>query len=114
MWREVQYLPSLPKKGESLMVKSIDIVGSSMAIVGSGSGFSKSQIVSPISKFSSPTTAQMSPDSTPSVFCRAMPSKVCTSLIFVFSNVPSRWAMVQFMPSEMRPRCTRPTAIRPV
>ena len=50
------------------MVKSIDMVGSSIAIVGSGSGFSKSQIVSPISKFSRPTTAQMSPELTASVF----------------------------------------------
>ena len=40
MWREVTYLPSLPKKGELLIVKSIDIVGSSMAMGGSGSGFS--------------------------------------------------------------------------
>ena len=40
MWREVTYLPSLPKKGELLIVKSIDMVGSSMAMGGSGSGFS--------------------------------------------------------------------------
>ena len=50
------------------MVKSIDIVGSSMAMGGSGSGFSASQIVSPISNFSSPMTAQMSPDPTSVVF----------------------------------------------
>ena len=40
MWREVTNLPSLPKKGESLIVKSILIVGSSIAIVGRASGFS--------------------------------------------------------------------------
>ena len=34
IWREVTYLPSLPKNGELLIVKSIDIVGSSMAIGG--------------------------------------------------------------------------------
>ena len=68
MWRLVQYLPSLPKKGESLMVKSMDIVGSSMLMGGSGSGFSKSQMVSPISKRSNPTMAQMSPDPTSCVF----------------------------------------------
>ena len=37
MWREVTYFPSLPKKGESFMVKSMLIVGSSMAMGGSGS-----------------------------------------------------------------------------
>ncbi|CUP46016.1 Uncharacterised protein [Segatella copri] len=64
MWRDVQNLPSLPKNGESLMVKSMLMVGSSTAIGGSGSGFSKSQMVSPISNFSKPITAQISPEST--------------------------------------------------
>ena len=114
MWREVQNLPSFPKKGESLMVKSILIVGSSTAIGGSGSGFSKSAIVSPISNFSRPITAQMSPESTASVFLCPIPSKVWSSLIFVRSWVPSRWQIVIFCPSFNVPRCTRPTAIRPV
>ena len=35
MWRDVQNLPSLPKNGESLMVKSMLMVGSSTAIGGS-------------------------------------------------------------------------------
>ena len=96
------------------MAKSMDMVGSSMAMVGSGSGFSKSQMVSPISKFSSPITAQMSPLSTAETLARPMPSKVWSSLIFVFSKVPSRWAMVIFMPSRTVPRCTRPMAMRPV
>ena len=104
IWREVTNLPSLPKKGESLMVKSIDIVGSSIAIGGSGSGFSKSQIVSPISNFSNPMTAQISPQSTPSVRTCPIPSKVCSSLIFVFSILPSRWAIVTCMPSFNVPR----------
>ena len=58
------------------MAKSMDMVGSSMAMVGSGSGFSKSQMVSPISKFSRPITAQMSPLSTAETLARPMPSKV--------------------------------------
>ena len=114
MWREVTNLPSLPKKGESLMVKSIDMVGSSMAIGGRGSGFSMSQMVSPISNFSRPITAQMSPQSTLSVRTWLIPSKMCNSLIFVFSSEPSRWAMVTCWPSFKVPRCTRPTAMRPV
>ena len=68
MWREVQYLPSFPKKGLSLMVKSMDIVGSSMLMAGSGSGCSASQMVSPISKCSRPMMAQMSPLDTSSIF----------------------------------------------
>ena len=114
MWRDVQYLPSFPKKGESLMVKSIDMVGSSTAIGGNGSGFSKSQIVSPISNFSSPITAQISPESTWSVLQCPIPSKVCNSLIFVRSCVPSRCQIVTGIPSHKVPRCTRPTAILPV
>ena len=54
-------LPSLPKNGESLMVNSMLMVGSSMAIFGNASGKSKSAMVSPISKPSMPTIAQMSP-----------------------------------------------------
>jgi len=49
MCLEVTNLPSLPKNGESLMEKSIDIVGSSILMVGNASGFSASQIESPIS-----------------------------------------------------------------
>ena len=64
------------KNGESLMVKSMLIVGSSMAIGGSGSGFSKSHIVSPISNFSKPMMAQMSPLLTLSVRTWPIPSKV--------------------------------------
>ena len=114
MWREVTNFPSRPKKGESLMVKSMLMVGSSMAMGGSGSGLSKSQMVSPISNPSRPTTAQMSPEETDWTFLRPSPSKVCSSLIFDFTSVPSRRARVMFMPSVSVPRCTRPTAIRPV
>lgn len=56
MCLEVTNLPSLPKNGELLMVKSMLIVGSSMEIGGRASGCSLSAIVSPISKPSMPTT----------------------------------------------------------
>ena len=49
---------------------------------GSGSGFSKSQMVSPISNFSKPMIAQMSPLETLGVFTCPMPSKVCRLLYF--------------------------------
>ena len=114
IWRDVTNLPSRPKNGESLMVKSIDIVGSSMAIGGRGSGFSKSQIVSPISNLSRPIMAQMSPLCTSDTFFRLIPSKTCNSLIFVFSIFPSRCEIDMFCPSASTPRCTLPTAIRPV
>ena len=66
------------------------IVGSSIAMVGMGSGFSASHTVSPISKFSKPTIAQMSPELTDSVRLRPSPSKVCNSLILAFSISPLR------------------------
>ena len=114
IWREVTNLPSRPKKGESLMANNILIVGSSLAIGGNASGFSKSQIVSPISKPSIPTNAQMSPEETSDTFARPIPSNVCSSLIFDFTKLPSRLAKDTFIPSLSVPRCTRPTAIRPV
>ena len=42
------------------------IVGSSIAIIGKGSGFSLDAIVSPISMLSTPTIAQISPHGTSS------------------------------------------------
>ena len=115
MWREVTYLPSLPKKGELLIVKSIDIVGSSIAMGGSGSGFSKSQIVSPISNPSMPVMAQISPQGTSSTFFLPRPSKIISSLMRVFCMVlPSRLASVTLCPAFSDPRVTLPTAMRPV
>ena len=114
MWREVTYLPSLPKNGELLMVKSIDIVGSSILIGGSGSGFSKSHIVSPISKPSIPTKAHISPHSTFSTLLLPSPSKTISSLILLLIFVtPSRFASVTFCPARSSPRVSLPTAIRP-
>ena len=88
--RDVTNFPSCPKNGEVLIVNNIDIVGSSIAIVGSGSGFKKSVIVSPISNPSIPTNAQISPDSTSSIFTRPRPSKTFSSFILTFFTDPSR------------------------
>ena len=114
MWREVTNLPSFPKNGESLMANSMLIVGSSIAIGGNASGFSKSQTVSPISKPSIPTNAQISPDETSFVFTRPKPSNTWSSLILDLNISPLRFTSVMFIPSFKVPRCTRPTAIRPV
>ncbi len=64
------------------------IVGSSIAIVGKASGFSKSAIVSPISKFSRPTAAHISPALIISTFFLPKPSKVFISLILDFKISP--------------------------
>lgn len=66
------------------MAKKHDMVGLSMAMVGGGSWFSKSQMVSPISKFSRPITAQMSPLSTAETLARPMPSQGLELLDFRF------------------------------
>ncbi|MBA7578459.1 hypothetical protein ES708_20324 [subsurface metagenome] len=58
------------------MVKSMLIVGSSTEIGFKASGSSKSAMVSPMSKFSSPITATISPDLTSFlVFSFPSPSK---------------------------------------
>ena len=113
IWRDVTNLPSFPKNGELLIVNNIDIVGSSIAIVGSGSGSLASAIVSPISKPSTPIIAQISPDWTASTFVRPSPSNTSISLIFDFTIDPSRLQSMISCPSRSSPRCTRPTAIRP-
>ncbi len=64
------------KERESLIVNNILIVGSSIAIVFNPSGFSISATVSPISKPSKPTIAQISPASTSSTFLRPKPSNM--------------------------------------
>lgn len=114
MWRDVTYFPSLPKNGESLIVNNMLIVGSSIAIGSSGSGFSKSQIVSPISNPSMPTSAQISPHSTRSTLVLLNPSNTIRSLIRVLTIVlPSRLASVIGIPDFSVPRVNLPTAIRP-
>ena len=79
-WREVTNFPSLPKKGE-LMVNAHGWLVSIRPIP---SGFSKSAIVSPISKSSKPTTAQISPLLTFSTLVFPKPSKTCSSLMRIF------------------------------
>ncbi|MNY03466.1 hypothetical protein D3C86_1360860 [compost metagenome] len=90
------------------------IVGSSIAIVCNASGFSKSATVSPISKPSIPTIAQMSPAITSSTFLRPRPSKVCNSLILDFMILPSLFTNEIGIPSFKTPLSKRPIAIRPV
>ncbi len=60
--RDVTYCPSRPAKGEVFTVNCIAIVGSSMAMCGSGDGFSTLVIVSPMVMPSTPATATMSPE----------------------------------------------------
>ncbi len=114
MCLEVTNFPSFPKKGESLMVNNILIVGSSIAMVFKPSGFSRSAMVSPISKPSKPTTAQISPATTSSIFLRPKPSNVCSSFILAFLMLPSRFTKETCIPSFKTPRCKRPIAILPV
>ena len=57
---EVTYLPSRPAKGESLTMKFIDTVGSSMCTKGMGSMRSGSQAVSPMASPVTPATATIS------------------------------------------------------
>jgi len=113
-WREVTNLPSLPKKGELLMVKSILIVGSSISIGFIPSGFSKSATVSPISNPSMPSMAHISPAGT-GVFTRTFsnPSNKYNSLMRDFCMRPSRFTSDIGMFSCRVPLCTRPMAIRP-
>ena len=85
---EVQYLPSFPKKGELFIVNNILIVGSSIEILGNSSGFSRSEIVSPISKSSKPTIEQISPDFKYFTCDFPIPSKTYNSLILTFFFTP--------------------------
>jgi hypothetical protein len=59
--RDVTNFPSRPAKGDVLTEKVMRTVGSSTEMVGSGSGLSRSQIVSPMETSERPVTAQMSP-----------------------------------------------------
>ena len=61
IWRLVTSLPSVPARGEVLMEKSMDMVGSSTLMAGRGRGSSGSARVSPIKASSTPATAAMSP-----------------------------------------------------
>ena len=114
MCLEVTNFPSCPKKGESFIVKSMLMVGSSIAMVGRASGASKSAMVSPISKPSKPITAHRSPAATCSTFFRPKPSKRCNSLIRELNCVPSLLIRLIFILVAKCPRCSLPMAILPV
>ena len=108
-WRLPTYFPSRPKNGESLMRKSIEIVGSSMAIAGIASGCSASQMVSEMSMSEMPTIAQRSPHSTTLVSFRPIPSKVKSCLTCAGSCRPSRLMMVSGLRVSRGPLPMRPT-----
>ena len=87
---DVTYLPSRPAKGETLAEKSIDTVGSSMRIAGSPTGRSASATVSPISIWSMPAIATMSPAEASPISTRRSPSYPYRTVIFVGATAPSR------------------------
>ena len=68
------YFPSLPDRGEVLLVKSIEMVGSSTEIRGRALGASRVQMVSPISTSSIPARMIMSPGWADSTSFRLIPS----------------------------------------
>ena len=96
-----------------MIMKSMLMVGSSTAMGGSGSGFSISAMVSPISKPSMPTTAQMSPHWTSSTLALPRPSKTMSCLILDFSIISYLLQRLTGIPVLSVPRVMRPTAIRP-
>ena len=76
-WRVVTYFPSLPAKGDVLMLKIISKVGSSTRKRGSAFTSPRLQMVSPMSIFSMPTTATMSPAVAFSMSMRPSLSNIC-------------------------------------
>ena len=112
MWREVTYFPSLPKNGESLMVNSMLMVGSSMAIGGSGSGF---EVADGITDFEAFHTDDGTNVARRYRFYSCGPDlrRYVLPFDFDFTNVPSRLARwCSCLLSAYL--CARPTAIRPV
>ena len=110
---EVTNFPSLPKKGELLMLNCIFIVGSSTLVTGNASGSSKSAIVSPILNPSIPTTAQMSPARTSVTFFFPSPSKIYSSFTLLFTTLPSSFIKEIGWLSLITPLAILPTAILP-
>ena len=106
-------MPSRPEKGEVFTVNIIAMVGSSMTMGGSGAGFSALVIVSPMVIPSTPATATMSPSSVWVMSTRFKPVNENSLVIFVFSNDPSRLAMLTSSPVHMVPLNTRAIASRP-
>ena len=74
MLRLVTYLPSLPAKGPSLTLKTIDMVGSSTLMRGRASGCSGSAMVSPMPISSAPAMQTISPGPASGTSTRFRPS----------------------------------------
>ena len=70
-------------------------------------------MVSPISKPSMPTTAQISPHFTSLTSFFPRPSKISSCLIFCFSILSYLLQRLTFIPTERVPLVTLPTALRP-
>ena len=87
--RAVNFLPTLPARGEVLIPIVIEILGSSTVINGSGYGFSGSAKVSPKVIVSIPATAIMSPGPAFVAGTRSSPSVIISSEIFTLLCVPS-------------------------
>ena len=80
----VNFLPSVPARGEVLTVIVIDIVGGSIGVAGIGSLISKSHIVSATLAFSRPAMTTISPASPNSIGTFFVPS-----YLKIFVNLPS-------------------------
>ena len=106
-------MPSRPAKGEVLTVNSMAMVGSSIAMWGSGEGFSASVMVSPMVMPSTPATAMMSPSVVSVMSTRFRPENENSLVIFVLCSVPSSRAMPTSSPVRMVPLNTRAMARRP-
>ncbi len=105
--------PSLPQKGELLTENCMAIVGSSMTISGSGAGFSRLVMVSPMVMPSTPAMATMSPISVVEVSVRLRPAKVNSLVMRVFCSERSRREMATSSPTFSVPWKTRAIAMRP-
>ncbi len=101
------------REGEVLTVNSMAMVGSSMAMCGSGAGFSASVMVSPMVIPSTPATATMSPSSVSVISVRFRPEKEKSLVIFVLWREPSSFAMATSSPVNIFPLKTRAMARRP-
>ena len=75
------------------------MVGSSMTMSGSGSGFSTLVMVSPMVMPSTPATATMSPIVVSAISARLRPEKVNSLVMRVFISEPSRLEMVTSSPA---------------
>ena len=75
IWRLVTNLPSVPANGDVFTIKSMVKVGSSTLNIGTPTGFSLSQMVTPMPISSMPEIITMSPASASSCGTRSKPLK---------------------------------------